>query len=255
MQARTSKFAAVTVCACALDWLRLCVETSTYMRRKTSPPRASLQTIPSVGNMLDKPAAWEKEEEEEPEEGEDTFHTTEQTGPEERSGSAVVGGRGRCALGELFNVYSIVGSSSYDADAQGGVSGQEIECFVPTSEEEAAIAQALDGVDDWNFDIFRLAEACRGHPLQVVGWHVLRHWGLIPFFGLDESKLKAWLAFIESQYIETPYHNSTHAADVTQTVHAVLVTGGLRNYLTEVQVLFGLVRARVLSLSVCMYVG
>jgi hypothetical protein len=84
---------------------------------------------------------------------------------------------------------------------------------------------------------------------------VLRHWGLIPFFGLDESKLKAWLAFIESQYIETPYHNSTHAADVTQTVHAVLVTGGLRDYLTEVQVLFGLVRARVLSLSVCMYVG
>ena len=230
------------------------------MCRKTSPSRSFLQTIPSAGQLAhEKSDRSEKEEEEEPEEepeeGEDKFDTTEQTGPEQRPGSAVVGGIGKCALGELFNVYSIVGSSSCDGDAAGGVFGEEIECFVPTAEEEAVIAQALDGVDDWNFDIFRLAEACRGHPLQVVGWHVLTHWGLISFFGLNERKLKAWLAFVESQYIETPYHNSTHAADVTQTVHAVLVTGGLRNYLTEVQVLFGLVRARVLSLSGCMYVG
>ena len=37
---------------------------------------------------------------------------------------------------------------------------------------------------------------------------------------------RLWLAYIESQYVDTPYHNKIHASDVTQTVHAMLATGG-----------------------------
>ena len=46
-----------------------------------------------------------------------------------------------------------------------------------------------------------------------------------------------WLAYIESQYVDTPYHNQIHAADVTQSVHAVLASGGFRAFLSDLQVL------------------
>mmetsp|Transcript_14325 Transcript_14325/g.22812 ORF Transcript_14325/g.22812 Transcript_14325/m.22812 type:complete len:488 (-) Transcript_14325:42-1505(-) len=110
-------------------------------------------------------------------------------------------------------------------------------CYEPTKKELKAINEALEGVNEWDWDVFKLSHASNGHPIQVVGWHVLSQWGLIESFEIDEQKLRLWLAYIESQYVDTPYHNKIHASDVTQTVHAMLATGGLREYLTESQVL------------------
>ena len=63
------------------------------------------------------------------------------------------------------------------------------------------------------------------HGVQVIGYHVLAHWGLIEKFHLNKDKVALWLAYIESLYCDTPYHNKIHATDVTQTCHAVLATG------------------------------
>jgi len=43
---------------------------------------------------------------------------------------------------------------------------------------------------------------------------------------------------MDMQYVDTPYHNKIHAADVVQTVHAVLASGGLRAFLSDIQVIY-----------------
>ena len=113
-----------------------------------------------------------------------------------------------------------------------------ITCYDPQMPEQiSAINKALEGVDQWEWEIFPLVEASQGHPLQVLGLHILQKWDLPQKLKIDEQKLCMWLAYIESQYVDTPYHNQIHAADVTQTVHAVLASGGFRAFLSDLQVL------------------
>jgi len=42
---------------------------------------------------------------------------------------------------------------------------------------------------------------------------------------------------VEASYFEVPYHNSTHAADVLQTVHWILKKGGAASYLARIEIL------------------
>jgi hypothetical protein len=42
---------------------------------------------------------------------------------------------------------------------------------------------------------------------------------------------------MEGLYADTPYHNKIHAADVTQTCYAFLASGGLGQFLSDVQTL------------------
>lgn len=45
--------------------------------------------------------------------------------------------------------------------------------------------------------------------------------------GLDEGRLARWLVRLEAGYPPNPYHNRTHAADVTRNVHVLMTRGGL----------------------------
>ena len=83
-------------------------------------------------------------------------------------------------------------------------------------EDRDAIKLALAGADEWDWDVWRLREASRGRPLQALGWHLLHEWGVFQDLKLDGSIVRNWLAFVESLYQDTPYHSSTHAADVLQ---------------------------------------
>jgi hypothetical protein len=95
------------------------------------------------------------------------------------------------------------------------------------------INAALDGVDEWDWDIWRLREASKGRPLQALGWHLLHKHDLIQGLGLDWDVVRRWLAFVEGLYHDTPYHNSTHAADVLQAVHHLLVRAGTLDILSH----------------------
>jgi hypothetical protein len=48
-----------------------------------------------------------------------------------------------------------------------------------------------------------------------------------PQCGLDEGRLARWLVRLEQGYPPNPYHNRTHAADVTRNVHVLLTRGGM----------------------------
>ena len=110
---------------------------------------------------------------------------------------------------------------------------------------EEQVASALEGVDEWAWDVSRLREASGGRPLQALGWHVLHHWGLVERLGLDAGAVRKWLAFVESLYVETPYHSATHAANVLQAVHHALLRGGAARLLCTTR-LFALLVAAII---------
>ena len=117
--------------------------------------------------------------------------------------------------------------------------------FETSPTEKESILQSLEGIEQLDWDIFSLREASNGRELQVLGWHILRHWELDRKFGIEEGVLKAWLVFVESSYSACEYHNATHAADVLQTVHFMLTTGGARDFLGDHEVLSLLLAALV----------
>ena len=84
-------------------------------------------------------------------------------------------------------------------------------------------------LDDWeSFDVFRLAELTDGRPLQTVALALLRKRGLIARLGLPEDRLRCFLSDVEEAYHgHNAYHNSCHAADVTQVCVLAAAAGAL----------------------------
>mmetsp|Transcript_99417 Transcript_99417/g.315546 ORF Transcript_99417/g.315546 Transcript_99417/m.315546 type:complete len:623 (+) Transcript_99417:52-1920(+) len=83
--------------------------------------------------------------------------------------------------------------------------------------------------DDWGFDVFEEADLTMNRPLHSCGWEVLSRHGLVEKFGIDKAKGSVFLTKTEAFYSSRDvvfYHNSVHAADVTQTVHSLMLTFG-----------------------------
>lgn len=115
--------------------------------------------------------------------------------------------------------------------------------FTTSPDEKARILYALEGVDEWGWDVFKLSEAASGRELQVLGWHLLVHWDLIRKLGLKAPVVRQWLLYVESAYTLSEYHNATHATDVLQTVHFMLSSAGAAAYLNDVEIFAILIAA------------
>lgn len=94
------------------------------------------------------------------------------------------------------------------------------------------LLEATEDLKAW--DPFELARATNHRPLATLTLWCLRKSGLIRHFSLPEEKLIPFLNTVESSYLENPYHNRTHAADVTRSIHLML-TSGVRQLLDEEQ--------------------
>merc|ERR1712032_1564716 len=70
---------------------------------------------------------------------------------------------------------------------------------------------------------FELERLTNGHALQFVSAAVMRNWHLFSSFNFVVPRVQSFLAHQEANYLKNPYHNSIHAADVTQTTHCLLV--------------------------------
>eukprot|EP00123_Amoebidium_parasiticum_P018296 comp24161_c0_seq1/m.44053 comp24161_c0_seq1/g.44053 ORF comp24161_c0_seq1/g.44053 comp24161_c0_seq1/m.44053 type:complete len:1046 (-) comp24161_c0_seq1:238-3375(-) len=102
----------------------------------------------------------------------------------------------------------------------------------------------LTELGDLDFDIFKVAEATNGRPLQFIGKAIFQNLGLLEKFQITESKLDNFLRCMERGYRkENSYHNATHAADVTQTLYYFLITLRLSQYISELDVFAAIVAA------------
>jgi len=70
-----------------------------------------------------------------------------------------------------------------------------------------------------------------------MGYTIFKRLEMISRWGIDEKCLRNFLTEIESGYVnENPYHNSTHAADVTHAAYYFLLSG-LSEYVVLLQLL------------------
>jgi hypothetical protein len=107
------------------------------------------------------------------------------------------------------------------------------------------ISEVLQGVDRWEWDAWKLHNVTEGRPLQTLGWHLLHDWGLVRDLKLDTEVLRSWLTFVELQYADLPYHNSTHATDVLHAAHHFLSACGAAEFLPALSVFAVLIGAMI----------
>ncbi|XP_062819327.1 dual specificity calcium/calmodulin-dependent 3',5'-cyclic nucleotide phosphodiesterase 1A isoform X3 [Anolis carolinensis] len=94
-------------------------------------------------------------------------------------------------------------------------------------------------VDKWSFDVFALNEASGGHSLKFMMYELLIRYDLVSRFKIPVPSLISFAETLENGYSKhrNPYHNLIHAADVTHTVHCILLLTGIMHWLTELEIL------------------
>jgi len=113
---------------------------------------------------------------------------------------------------------------------------------------EKQFTEILAGTDQWNWDVFELLRVSEGRPLLFLGMALFQKYDLIGKFNIDRSKLCNFLAVIESGYhLNNPHHNSTHAADVTRSMHFFLTTGNVKSCCDDSDILAAIVAAVILD--------
>ncbi|KAM7370268.1 hypothetical protein PAMP_011533 [Pampus punctatissimus] len=100
------------------------------------------------------------------------------------------------------------------------------------------VITVLKHVDMWSFDVFALNDASGDHALKFVFYELLTRYDLINRFKVPVSALLSFVELLEVGYSKhkNPYHNLMHAADVTQTIHFLLLKTGMVHWLTELEI-------------------
>ncbi|XP_052746544.1 uncharacterized protein LOC112042884 isoform X2 [Bicyclus anynana] len=96
----------------------------------------------------------------------------------------------------------------------------------------------------WRFNAFALENFTGGRALPVLCLHLFHAYGLISYFNLDTVKLWKLFSTMEAGYHNTnPYHNSVHAADVTQAMHCFLQQAKIMRHLEPLEIMACLIGA------------
>uniref|UniRef100_A0A663LRH1 Phosphodiesterase n=1 Tax=Athene cunicularia TaxID=194338 RepID=A0A663LRH1_ATHCN len=91
----------------------------------------------------------------------------------------------------------------------------------------------------WSFDVFALNEASGEHSLKFMMYELFTRYDLLSRFKIPVPNLISFAEALEVGYskYKNPYHNLIHAADVTQTVHYIMIHTGIMHWLTELEIL------------------
>ncbi|XP_075465012.1 dual specificity calcium/calmodulin-dependent 3',5'-cyclic nucleotide phosphodiesterase 1A isoform X2 [Ascaphus truei] len=103
----------------------------------------------------------------------------------------------------------------------------------------SSVIASLKDVDRWSFDVFALNVASGDHALKFMVYELFTRYDLINRFKIPISCLVLFVEALEVGYskYKNPYHNLVHAADVTQTVHYIVLHTGIMHWLTELEIL------------------
>ncbi|PIO37199.1 hypothetical protein AB205_0174500, partial [Aquarana catesbeiana] len=102
-------------------------------------------------------------------------------------------------------------------------------------------------IDQWSFNVFSLNETSGEHALKFMVYELFTRYDLINRFKIPVSCLVSFVEALEVGYskYKNPYHNLVHAADVTQTVHYILLHTGIMHWLTELEILAMILAAAI----------
>jgi len=133
------------------------------------------------------------------------------------------------------------------------------------SKQKLAKLLSFDSLSRWDYDMIEVVKLSNGSPLLLVGWAIMGSpyaqqamaidlgqesgadsgYNFITQFSIHMPSLCSFLRTVEADYLPNPYHNSTHVADVVQTLHTMLQLGG-KDYAASPLELFSILVAAVI---------
>lgn len=102
---------------------------------------------------------------------------------------------------------------------------------------EEDLGKCLAEIDRWGIDIFRIGDLSNGRPLTCVAYTTFSSRDLLKTMGIPAKTFLNFMMTLEDHYVkDNPFHNSLHAADVTQSTHVLLNTPALESVFTPLEV-------------------
>jgi len=84
----------------------------------------------------------------------------------------------------------------------------------------------LKKADTWDeFDIWQFAEVANGYPLSRLMLHYVEQHNLLNKCQISRDAFINYIRALEDGYLDVPYHNNLHAADVLHATHFMLNSG------------------------------
>uniref|UniRef100_A0A8C9U7J4 Phosphodiesterase n=1 Tax=Scleropages formosus TaxID=113540 RepID=A0A8C9U7J4_SCLFO len=118
--------------------------------------------------------------------------------------------------------------------------------FGVQTQQEEALAQELDDLNKWGLNIFRVAEYSNNRPLSCIMYAIFQERDLLKTFRIPVDTFMTYVMTLEDHYhANVAYHNSLHAADVTQSTHVLLSTPALNEVFTDLEILAALFAAAI----------
>uniref|UniRef100_A0A3Q3LW03 Phosphodiesterase n=1 Tax=Labrus bergylta TaxID=56723 RepID=A0A3Q3LW03_9LABR len=118
--------------------------------------------------------------------------------------------------------------------------------FGVNTDHEDELAKELEDLDKWSFNIFRVADFSNNRPLSCIMYAIFQERELLKTFRIPVDTFFTYVMTLEDHYHgNVAYHNSLHAADVTQSTHVLLSTPALDAVFTDLEILAALFAAAI----------
>ncbi|XP_031828615.1 phosphodiesterase dunce isoform X4 [Nomia melanderi] len=124
--------------------------------------------------------------------------------------------------------------------------GERVPLYGVETPSEEELGKLLSDIDKWGIDIFRIGELSSNRPLTCVAYTVFQRRDLLKSLAIPPKTFVTFMMTLEDHYVkDNPFHNSLHAADVTQSTHALLNTPALESVFTPLEITAALFAATI----------
>ncbi|XP_056426544.1 cAMP-specific 3',5'-cyclic phosphodiesterase 4A isoform X5 [Hyla sarda] len=118
--------------------------------------------------------------------------------------------------------------------------------FGVKTDQEEPLGTELENLNKWGLNIFRVAEYSNNRPLSCIMYTIFQERELCKTFKIPVDTLITYMMTLEDHYhADVAYHNSLHAADVTQSTHVLLSTPALDAVFTDLEILAAVFAAAI----------
>ncbi|XP_018344216.1 PREDICTED: cAMP-specific 3',5'-cyclic phosphodiesterase-like isoform X10 [Trachymyrmex septentrionalis] len=124
--------------------------------------------------------------------------------------------------------------------------GERVPVHGVETPHEDELGKLLSDIDKWGIDIFRIGELSNNRPLTCVAYTAFQSRDLLKSLAIPPKTFVTFMMTLEDHYVkDNPFHNSLHAADVTQSTHTLLNTPALESVFTPLEITAALFAASI----------
>ncbi|XP_030381419.1 cAMP-specific 3',5'-cyclic phosphodiesterase isoform X4 [Scaptodrosophila lebanonensis] len=115
--------------------------------------------------------------------------------------------------------------------------GERLPTFGVETPRENELGTLLGELDTWGIEIFKIGDLSCNRPLTCVAYTIFQSRELLTSLMIPPKTFLNFMTTLEDHYVkDNPFHNSLHAADVTQSTNVLLNTPALEGVFTPLEV-------------------